>query len=173
MSYNFTEEQKKQAYNNLPEHIREFYSSEEVSTSNLNIGTKYHLHIDAIGKMGELTGLAIMGLVPFDDFNKELASRIGISSDTVNLIVYDLNQQIFSKIRKELEELSQVKSAPVTPKVEASSIAKPTNTTVGASTPQIFNEKMQGVANVPKQEVAVTPQTGDNKTRDPYREPIV
>ena len=36
---------------------------------------------------------------------------------------------------------------------------------------QIFDEKMKTIANVPRQEVAVTPSTGDNnKVRDPYRE---
>jgi hypothetical protein len=168
MSYNFTEEQIKQAYDKLPDNVKDFYSSEKTSVDIFNIGNKYHLHIDAMGKIGKLVGFTLMGLIPFSDFNKELVNQAGVSPDIANLIIYDLNQEVFSKIRRELEELSQTRNSNPVSSENPDQKIKVENTA-----PQIFDQKMNTIANVPKQEVAVTPQTGDNIVRDPYREPIV
>ncbi|MCX6712080.1 MAG: hypothetical protein NT041_00115, partial [Candidatus Vogelbacteria bacterium] len=91
-------------------------------------------------------------------------------------ITYDLNQQILMKIRRDLEELSQVQDEPARGPASGNlrTVFEPAKAeavmpTVGQapqpnpSTPQIFNDKMTNVANVPKQGVAI---------RDPYKESI-
>jgi len=185
MSYNFTKEQIKKAYDLLPVDVQEFYSAEETSVNIYNIGTKYGLHVDALGKMGELVGLAITGLVPLIDFNKELISRTGVAPDVANLIIYDLNQEVFGPIREAM--LAMVKQ-----KVEAETASrnpKPSEPTAMniktdrapaiSSTPEIKSTNPSNIFSVPKVEVDVKAGVSDNvvvegdKIRvDPYHEPI-
>ncbi|MFA5001112.1 MAG: hypothetical protein WC531_02695 [Candidatus Paceibacterota bacterium] len=142
------------AYERLPDNLKQIFDSKETSTTLINIGKKYNLHVDQLGQLTSLVHYVLLGFLAPQNFVQELKNSVGVSEDIANLITYDLNQKILIQIRQELEELS-VQGLPLE--------------TLAAA---VFNEKMQGVANVPKQEVAVTPQTGDNKVRDPYRESI-
>ncbi len=157
-------EELKLAYSKLPENIRQIFDASETSVVLINIGKKYGLHIDQVGQLTTLVHYVLLGLLTPKNFVVELKGTLGVSEDIANLITYDLNQQILIKIRRELEELSRGQKPPVTE--QELSVKK-------TSMPQVFDQKMKGVANVPKQEVAVTPQTGDNKVKDPYREPII
>ena len=154
-------EQIKLAYSRLPENIQQVFDAEETALALMAMGKKYGLHIDQIGQLTTIVHYVLLGLLPQRDFIKEIKNSVGVSEDIANLITYDFNQQILSKIRKELEELSPMTDASVKPKTEEQ---KP-------KVVQIFDEKMKTIANDPRQEVAVTPSTGDNnKVRDPYRE---
>ncbi len=149
-----------EAYAQLPKNLQDLLDSKETAATINNIGKKYALHIDQLGQLAIVVRAILSGLVSRQNSLSQLREETGLPEDTINLIVYDLNQQIFSKIREELE--------------------KETLPTQNTSSKQIFEEKMSGVANVPKQEVEVKTQTGDNDTkdatvkppRDPYREPI-
>lgn len=142
-------------YQQLPKVVQDFMGSEETIDKILDIGKKYNLHIDQLSILNEEVSLVLHGLERNTNFNYNLRKYLGLSEDIANLITYDLNQEIFSKIRGEIEKMS--------------------------SPQQIFDQKMGGVVNVPKQEVEVKTQTGDNENketsgkpaRDPYREPIV
>jgi len=151
---------------NLPEPIQKLLGSPSIVDAVIEIGKKYHLHLDAVNLLSEEMSLVLFGLERPQDFNPNIRKYLGLSEDVANLITYDINQLIFSKIRKELEELSQAQKAPSS----ANNASVPQSS---PSAPQVFAEKMRGLANVPKQEIAVTPQTGDNKVRDPYREPPI
>ena len=157
-------EQLKLAYQRLPENLQQVFDAEETSIALVNIGKKYNLHVDQLGQLTSLVHYVLLGFLAPQNFVRELKNSVGVSEDIANLITYDLNQKILIQIRQELEELSQNQGQPVKT-ASAPTISQNT-------APAVFNEKMQGVANVPKQEVAVTPQTEDNKVRDPYRESI-
>jgi hypothetical protein len=150
-----SKEQIATAYKSAPEGLQNIFFSEDFAKSLSTITKKYHLHIDQSGVLSEQVSAVILGLIKINNFNHELRQSLGISEDETNLIIYDLNQLLFSKIRKTIEENS------------------PETHQDTPSTTTVFDAKMHGVANVPKQEVAVTPQTSDNKVRDPYREPTI
>lgn len=151
----YSREQLTQGYEKLPEEIKRLLGSSEITDKIINIGKKYNLHLDEQSNLNEEMSLVLYGLEKTENFNSNLRRNINLSEDLANLITYDLNQQIFSKIREELKNSSSPK--------------------------QIFEEKMGGISNVPKQEVEVKTQTEDNKVagaetkppRDPYREQII
>lgn len=131
---------------------------------------KYSLHVDQIGIISEQLMLTMVGLASVTNFTESIRNKTGVSSDTANLITYDLNRQVFSKIREELEKVTapdgSVRSLPKTEEQKS-------------APEQRFDQKMGGVTSAPKQEVEVKQQTSDNKIvapttppRDPYREPI-
>lgn len=163
-------EQVEAAYQKLPTNLKNVFDSEETANILMSLGKKYALHIDKIGQLTTIVHYVLLGFLPLKDFARELKASIGVSEDISNLIIYDLNRQILSKIRRELEELSRGIGDSQIPSVKTQ-----TNQTASAqniSAPQVFATKMHEMANVPKQEVAVNPQTTDNKVRDPYRESI-
>lgn len=151
----YLKEQLQKQYDVLPPKVKEIMGSEETINKILAIGKKYNLHIDQLNILSEEVGLVLHGLERTTSFQPNLRRYLGVSEDIANLITYDLNQEVFSKIREELEKIN--------------------------SPQQMFSDKMGGVSNVPKQEVEVKTQTGDNDiketngkpARDPYREPIV
>jgi len=150
-----------EAYATLPENIQAVLDSKETAIIISKIGKKYALHIDQLGKLAIVVRAVLSGLVSRQDFLSQVKEETGLSEDQLNLVVYDLNQEIFSKIREELAQTGEM---------------------AGKSSPQqMFDEKMRGVSNVPKEEVEVKAETGDNKNeempatpapRDPYRESI-
>lgn len=154
-----------EAYDSLPESLKSVLDSRETARTISDIGKKYSLHIDQLGKMAIVVRGIISGVVPRQNFLNQLREGTGLPEDVINLLVYDLNQQIFSKIREELQ------------KSPTQIIADKSNS---PSPQQIFEQKMEGISNVPKQKVEVKAETGDNKVevanskppRDPYREPI-
>jgi len=152
-------------YSQLPESLQDFLSSPTYSSSIKNIGDKYHLHIDQLGNLSELVTMTIIGLSSSSDFRSKLKRATGVQEDILNLIIYDLNQQLFSKIREELAKMTEQSD----------------ESRGQTSAPQqLFEQKMSGVTGAPKQTVEVKSQTGDNKEevattkppRDPYRESI-
>lgn len=158
-------------YARLPERIRDFMETDETIEKILNIGKKYRLHIDQLNGLSQEVGYILHNIEPASNFNRNLIKYLGLSEDLANLITYDLNQEIFSQIRRELEKIAipeEARSEPVEKAIE------------GPSEQEMFQDKMSGLSNVPKTEVAVPAKTEDNKDtatttkpiRDPYREPI-
>lgn len=162
MSYN--QEQIRKQFDLLSPKIQAAIANLDMGTITDGLRKKYNLHVDELGRIAEEITATMVGLTNVRDFSRNIKAQTGLSDDVINLITYDINQQIFSKIRKELEELSQGVKAPSEKELGQS------------SAPAMFDTKMTSVTNVPKQEVAVTAQTGDNgkvaPTRDPYHEPI-
>lgn len=164
----YSKEIIREHYNRLPEEVKEFMESEETIKKILDVGKKYQLHMDQINGLSSEVGYVLHGIEKSTDFVGNLTKYVGISEDVANLITYDLNQEIFSKIREELQKVDQGLGQTTTGEGEA------------AGPKQMFEQKMAGVSNVPKQEVAVEAKTEDNKSsepapqaiRDPYREPI-
>lgn len=158
-------EQLKEAFQKVPEEIQKIFSEDFYGNTLAEITRKYQLHIDQSGILSNEISAVILGLISRQSFASDLRKNLGISEDTANLIIYDLNHQIFSKVKEQIqnsqEQMGALKQASPSPR-------------------QIFDQKMSGVSNVPKQEVEVKTETGDNGNkeasakppRDPYREPI-
>lgn len=161
----YSKEQLEKRYQSLPDIVKKFFGSEETIDDIIDIGKKYHLHTDQLNILSEEVSLVIYGLELPSNFHSNLKRYLGVSEDTANLITYDLNQQLFSKIREELSKMSE----------QDDDKQAPTN-----SSQQLYQQKMGGITSAPKQTVEVKAQTGDNKDdsattkppRDPYRESI-
>lgn len=168
-------EKIEEAYAQLPENLQDFLDSKEAAVTINDIGKKYSLHIDQLGQLAIVVRAILSGVVSRQNSLNQLREETGLPEDTLNLIIYDLNQQIFSKIREQLQQRPQ--EMPTMSAPPAKEVQTPTPT---SSPQQTFQEKMGGISNVPKQEVEVETKTGDNETkevekkpaRDPYREPI-
>lgn len=157
-------------FDTLPKELKNAIANLDMGSITDGLRKKYSLHVDQLGKIAEEITLAMVGLTRVTEFSQNIKNKTGLAQDIVNLITYDLNKQIFSNIRRELEDLSRERGpSPVTQtSVQTNQPAQETKT----SAAQVFDNKMNYLANVPKQEVAVNPQTTDNKVRDPYRESI-
>jgi len=157
----YTKEQLQEQYKNLPPKIQALMGSASTIDNIIAIGKKYGLHIDQLNILSEEVSLILYGIEKPANFNANLRKYLGVSEDVANLITYDINQQVLAPIKEEIKELYSPLTDKKTP------------------TQRVFEQKMGGITNVPKQEIEVKPQTGDNKIvapttppRDPYREQI-
>lgn len=66
------------------------------------IGRKYGLLIDQIGKLDEITNKVISGDISSARYEDELRARLAISPDLLANIIKDVNEQIFNKIRQSI-----------------------------------------------------------------------
>lgn len=153
----YSKEQIRRQFDSLPKSLRQFIAEADLEKITNELQKKYSLHLDQLGALAEEIHLVMIGLTPARDFQRRIKNKIGLSEDTVNLITYDLNQEIFSQIRRELEKIA-----------------------IPEDSQEFYQAKMSGISSVPKEEVAVEDKTEDNKDtatptkpiRDPYREPI-
>jgi len=178
---NLDKEQIKQAKGRLSEKVVEILDSEETAVLLAEIGKKHQLHIDQTGNLAKIVRLFIMGLVKANDFGDILTKETGISTDLTNLIIYELNQKLFSKIRIAMREASTAKPE----NVETESPEKDMVDQEGASedvpTPDTFSQKMTAEYGLSREKVEISdqpnqsepPQPNNTPPRhDPYREPL-
>lgn len=92
---------------NLPEDIKKAIFSNDTAMALQRIGDRYSLHIDQIGKLVEETGLVMVGLKPSNSFADNLVEELGVEKDTVNLIINDINQEVFGQIRESLRRIQE------------------------------------------------------------------
>jgi len=137
-----------QRLNALPEKIRKALTAASTETAILDIGKKYDLHVDQIGKLVEAVTQTLLGQIKPYQFDDYIANQLSIEPAKANLITSDINNQIFLPIRDSLEKMSEQSQA---------SPAK-------LPTPNIFEEKMSGMFDLNE-------EVEEDKV-DPYREPI-
>ncbi|MFA6258758.1 MAG: hypothetical protein WCX79_03605, partial [Candidatus Paceibacterota bacterium] len=110
----------KEKFESLPDDIQKIILSTDYENTLVEIGKNYKLTIDQMGILERETTLVMMGLVPTDDFKNELAGELKIDATTISLIVKDINQKIFLKIRELLKQMSIQDEKPLLKKTEES-----------------------------------------------------
>jgi len=124
---NYTDEQIKAMYENLPEDLKDAIFSVDMTEIIKKIGEKHGLHIDKIGELGNETGMVMLGVTSPKDFIPNLSKRIGGDKENLRKIAEEVNAQIFRRVRESLKEIHQMgsaKPAPVQPaKEEVKSMA--------------------------------------------------
>ncbi len=158
--------------------------SVELSEKIFEIGKKYNLHIDQIGQLKSELMHVVVGLKRRNDFTANLGRALGVSGDQANLIVYDLNKEVFLPLREIIldagkERVNQNKEN------DEGNEEEPTNTPTVNNLEEtetiskgLLANRLSGPFNVPKEKVEVNDETGDNEgtpaivTKDPYREPL-
>lgn len=165
----YTKEQLQKQYSILPEAVKEVVGSTDFYSTMIEIGKKYNLHTDQVNKLIEELSYVMYGLTKPIDFADNLHRYLAVSEDQANLITFDINERIFSKIRKELTELYN--GIRPNEKETQTPVAKtePAQTASG-----VFQQKMSGTFSVPQEKVEVKAEVSDNNTIkpafDPYRE---
>lgn len=182
-----------------PEDIQDFLASSKCTDALVSIGEKYHLHVDQTGKLSDQVVYTVVGLETLYDFKERVIKELGIAEDTANLIIYDLNQNVFGPIRESMLAMVKQKVQAETPSQSPQSFftpsaTTPTNTptqtpkaspapTVKITAPSVgqFNKQSStgAIFNIPKEEVDVKAKASDNvvviedkKPLDPYHEQV-
>lgn len=101
---NFTNEQIEKAIEALPLEFQEAIADSYISNKSLEIGKKYSLLIDKVGKLQDDTMLAVLGLIPGEALAETLIKDLEIDDKQSKLIVHDINEMIFGEIRKKIRE---------------------------------------------------------------------
>jgi len=100
----YTNEQLEQAIAALPEEFQEAIASSFVSEKALEIGKRHNLHIDQLGKMKDITMLALLNLVDTSKFSETLATELSVSPGEALSLVRDVDAEIFDGLRKLIRE---------------------------------------------------------------------
>jgi len=93
----------KDKFNSLPESIQEIILSTHYQDTLIEIAKKYQLNIEKLGILERETTLVMMGLTPTKNFEHELTRELSIDEEKGSLIVKDINEEIFLKIRELLK----------------------------------------------------------------------
>jgi hypothetical protein len=106
------EQQIKEAYESLPQivkdAIRDSHWAEEVG----RIGKKYNLRIDQTAVIEDQVTLIMLGFVSVNDFIKTMPDDVGVSNKDIQKgIIEDLEKNIFAKIRQALVEKTETLSS--------------------------------------------------------------
>ncbi len=98
----FPKEQIIDAYQNSPKLVREAFNSEGTIAIIRDIRTRYNLHVDTAGTLGENVGYMLIGLLSPSEFlgNMVLA---GIDEQTAKGVLEALNTRIFIPLRDRIK----------------------------------------------------------------------
>ncbi len=142
-------------FERLPKTLREAISSIETADNIQEIGEKYKLHIDQVGKLGSETGLVMLGFTRPYLFPAKVAQALNIPREEASKIAQDINEKIFSQIREFIQ-------SPISENIDLKN--KPDN--------QIFKEKMTGLFQTTSEQASTSPQHLRPGDVDPYNEPV-
>lgn len=88
----------------LPSSLRDAIDSSDWEIKIFDIGRRHKLHIDDLAFLQIELALAIVGISDQSSFTREVQSKLGIDDETMDKIVEDVNNEIFSHIRDHLKE---------------------------------------------------------------------
>jgi hypothetical protein len=111
----YTDEQIREKYNNLPEDLKKAIFGVETAGILKIIGEKYQLYLDKIGVLGNETGLVMLGITHPNNFISNLAERLKIDKETARKIGEEVNNQIFAKVRESLKKIHGIVPPPPQP----------------------------------------------------------
>ena len=101
----------KEALQKLPDDLRKIILSTETADKIQAIGQKYNLHIDQMGALDEEVHNVLFGVSSPSKLTEQIKNRLGIEQSAADKITYDLNEQIFLKIRESLQALHETNEA--------------------------------------------------------------
>src|SRR5512133_3004931 len=101
----YTNEQLEQLLASLPEDVKGVLFAFDTGKRIRDIGLKYSLHLDKCSILVDETNLVMFGLTKPKDFLGIVESKLEVTRDIAELIVHDINEQIFGQIRESLKKL--------------------------------------------------------------------
>ncbi len=157
MELHYTREQLVDAYNKLPEIVREAISQLDMVETIERVSQKYNLHIDQQGQLSDTIGLVLFGLLSQNSFVDTIQRKLYLTSDQAREIAATVNLEIFARVQEGVRELSTQVLKPPPPPTPATP-APPSREAVlaelenppPAPTTTVFEQKMAGLFNLPK-----------------------
>ncbi|MDO8619873.1 MAG: hypothetical protein Q7R64_00820 [bacterium] len=104
---NYSEEQLKEAFLELPQGLRQSLSSVDTANAIQAIAKKYFLHVDQMASLASETGLILLGLTHPGAFIGNLATRLRLPEEKTKEIARDISAQILVKVREALRGLHE------------------------------------------------------------------
>ena len=186
----------KERFDALPESIKEIIMSSNYQNTLLEISKQHNLNVEQMGILERETTMVMMGLTNPNSFEVELIRELGFEKEKVHLIVTDISERIFLKIRDLLKLMytppGAVPSIEEGPAIPASS-GQPSEKILSAAgikilevpelpkpTGGIIAQKLSGDFRMPSAttehtlpEVSKEEKPMPQKPKvDPYREPV-
>lgn len=88
----------------LPHDVQEAIHGSSWERKILDIGRRYGLHVDQLEVLQTELSLAVLGLVGRDEFVKETMREASITRQIMDLMILDINREIFEPIRNHLKQ---------------------------------------------------------------------
>ncbi|MEK7649814.1 MAG: hypothetical protein AAB367_02565 [Patescibacteria group bacterium] len=98
----FTQQQVLDAYERLPEPIKDAIFEEATTEKIQAIGKKHGLLLDKLGALAEDVGYVMLGLIPAKEFPDYIVDACGVSVQKANDIIADLNRDVFLPIQNHI-----------------------------------------------------------------------
>jgi hypothetical protein len=114
----FTREQKADALDNLPKDLKAVLMSNTLANTFQEIGNQNKLPIDKTGALSELVIVTMLGLLPRQDFEKNVRAELGVDNVQASLITKSVNENVFLKVREILQKEEDEIEVAETPKEE-------------------------------------------------------
>ena len=105
MEISIEDMQKK--FEELPEDLRWAIMAANVDEKIAEIGSRDGLNVEQMGKLELEVNATLFGFYPSDKFQDSLKISLGFPDDRIKLIVDDVNEMIFKKVREELKNSSE------------------------------------------------------------------
>lgn len=108
----YSKEELWKIYWQLPKELQDAIFSKETTETIENIGKRYELSEEEIGKLAEMVGYSLLGLLPPEDFEGELISEIKLSLEKAKKITNEITRYIFFPLKDFLETIYLKKTEP-------------------------------------------------------------
>ena len=98
-----TQAQLKELFDQLPPPIQRAITSADVQKELRALATTHKLHLDQWEKMENEVLMALFGLKPIEDLEKNIQTELKVSNETAIELAGDISAIVFAPIRDELE----------------------------------------------------------------------
>ncbi len=204
----YTNEQLREGFKKLPNDIRQVLLSEDFGLIIQVVGKDLGVTPEQALDIEDEVSLILMGISDPKDFIGNIQKKIGVDEQKAHAIAERVNEEIFQPVKESLKIVHNIKDEvasttpvmpPVAPKLPAASTVPPSfpqmiippkiNLEISAKPPappqppqsqNIFEQKLQGVFKMPKEETLVPQKPSSSPIPptpprpsgvDPYREP--
>jgi len=106
----------KEQMKKLPKEVRDIIANPTLSEKISAIGRENGLNEEQIGTLGTETYLALLGLVPLDEYEKILREKL--PKDSIEILILDINESILKNIWPQLIDVYYEEKEPTTLKEE-------------------------------------------------------
>jgi len=171
----------------LPEDVRAAVLGADLDKQVQEIGTKYRLHIDQAGALGDEVLLAMLGFTELESLPASLAEQVHIAPDVAQKIAQDVSEKLFLPIRESMKKFQESRAAQAE-LPETKSLAQGLPVEAGLDNRRTEDPRGLFVKEAPpKQSVATSISPAEEKLlpaaekmltertvykNDPYREPV-
>jgi len=106
----YTNEEKRKLLERLPEELKEALFSEKTTDAIFNVCDRNEVEEDKIPKISEYVGQVLLGILPFEDFERALKEKVGlnvqkakkVSSEMFHFVFYPVKEALASLYRSEI-----------------------------------------------------------------------